>query len=182
MGPVVESQRGEDPLVLGMRVASDAKWNIGGHASVELVVRNASASDVKFSQTARADNGLSVVAIDKDGKEHQAEIAHFDGLLLWNHLLLPRSHVVMVKSFTLRFDPEQRGASKFGVAAFHLQPGEYTLRCTWNDARPEVAHAGEWTGELVNAEHKFTLTAAEATPPALETPKPPAAAKPRDRD
>jgi hypothetical protein len=71
---VLEWTRGEDPLVLGMRVASDAKWNIGGQARVELVVRNVSGSDVKFPQTLRADNGLSVVAIDKDGKEHQAEI------------------------------------------------------------------------------------------------------------
>ena len=82
MGDVVESKRGEDPLVLGMRVSSDAKWNIGGQARVELVVRNASGSDVKFPQMLRADNGLSVVAIDKDGKEHQADIAQFDSLLL----------------------------------------------------------------------------------------------------
>ncbi|MDZ4687695.1 MAG: hypothetical protein SH850_21700 [Planctomycetaceae bacterium] len=181
MGDVLESQRGEDPLVLGMRVASDAKWNIGGQARVELVVRNASGSDVQFPQTPRADNGLSVVAIDKDGKEHQAEIAQVDSWLVWNHLLLPRSHIVMVKSFTLRFDPEKRGVSKHGVAAFHIPPGNYKLRCKWNDARPEVAHDGEWTGELVSVEHKFNLAAAVATPPASETPKTPAASEPAQK-
>jgi hypothetical protein len=149
-------------MVLGMRVASDAKWNIGGQARVELVVRNFSGSDVKFSQTPRADNGLSVVAIDKDGKEHQAEIAQFDSWLVFNHLLLPRAHVVTVKSFTVRFDPEKRDVSEPGVAAFHLPPGNYKLRCKWNDAQPEVAHEGEWTGELVGVEHKFTLAAAQA--------------------
>ena len=77
-------------------------------------------------------------------------------------MLLPRSHVVMVKSFTLRFDPEKRSVSESGVAAFHLPPGDYTLRCKWNDARPKVAHEGEWTGELVSVEHQFTLTAAPA--------------------
>jgi hypothetical protein len=182
MDNVLEWTRGEGPLVLGMRVASDAKWNIGGQAKVELVVRNASGSDVKFPQTPRADNGLSVVAIDKDGKEHRAEIAQFDSWLVLNHLLLPRSHVVMVKSFTLRFDPEKRGVSKYGVAAFHLPPGDYTLRCKWSDARPEVVHEGEWTGELVSVEHKFNLAAAVATPPASETSKTPAASEPRNPD
>ena len=162
-------EQGDGPLVPGLRVASDAKWNIGGEARVELVVRNASSSDVKFAQTPRSDNGLSVVAIDKDGKEYQADIAQFDGLLVMNHLLLPPAHIVTVKSFTLRFDAEKRGVSEPGVAAFHLPPGDYTLRCKWNDARPDVSHEGEWTGELVSVDHKFTLTASEA--PASETPK-----------
>jgi hypothetical protein len=117
---------------------------------------------VKFTQTPRADNGLSVLAVDADGKEHQAEIAQFDGLLELNHLLLPRGHMVMVKSFTLRFDPEKRDASEPDVAAFHLPPSDYTLRCKWNDARRDVAHEGEWTGELVSVEHKFQLAAAPA--------------------
>ena len=149
-------------------MASDAKWNIGGEARVELVVRNASSSDVKFAQTPRSDNGLSVVAIDKDGKEYQADIAQFDGWLVMNHLLLPPAHIVTVKSFTLRFDAEKRGVSEPGVAAFHLPPGDYTLRCKWNDARPDVSHEGEWTGELENGELAFTLT---AVPPANGTPK-----------
>jgi hypothetical protein len=162
MGHVMESELGEGPLVLGMRVARDAKWNVGGQARVDLVLRNAGGSDVKFTQTPRADNGLSVLAVDADGKEHQAEIAQFDGLLELNHLLLPRGHIVMVKSFTLRFDPEKRDASEADVAAFHLPPGDYTLRCKWSDARRDVAHEGEWTGELVSVEHKFQLAAAPA--------------------
>jgi hypothetical protein len=117
---------------------------------------------VKFPQTPRSDNGLSVVAIDEGGKEHQAEIAPFDGLLTLDRLLLPRAHIVRVKAFTLRFDPEERDASEPDVAAFHLPPGDYTLRCKWNDARPEVTYEGEWTGELVSVEHQFTLTAAPA--------------------
>jgi serine/threonine protein kinase len=162
MGDVVEPKRGNRgryPLLLGMRIASDSKWNMGGQARVELVVRNAGGSDVKFSQTPRSDNGLSVVAIDNDGKEHPATIVQFDSWLVMNRLLLPPSHMVMVKAFTLRFDPEKLDVSDPGVAAFQLPPGDYTLRCKWSDARPEVAHAGEWTGELVSVGHKFTLAA-----------------------
>ncbi len=57
-----------------------------------------------------------------------------------------------------------------GVAAFHLEPGDYTLRCTWKDARPDIAHEGEWTGELTNSEHKFTLAAAASAQPSQEAP------------
>lgn len=163
--------RGDCPLEIGLRVAKDAKWNIGGQVRVEMVVRNLSGSDVKFSQSGRADNGLSVVAFDKDCKELVGEIAQFDAELGFNHLLLPRSHAVKVKSFMLRFDPDKRDVSEPQVAAFHLAPGDYTLRCKWNDAHPEVAHEGEWTGELVCDEHKFTLAAADATQPTSEAPK-----------
>ncbi|MEQ1851955.1 MAG: hypothetical protein ABMA01_10225, partial [Chthoniobacteraceae bacterium] len=136
---------------------------------VGLVVRNRSDSDVKFSYTFRLDNRLSVVVVDEAGKEHPAAVAHFDGLLTYQQMLLPAGHVATIAEFTLRFDPEKRVVSEPHVSAFHLPPGKYKLRCKWNDALPEVAHEGEWTGELVNEELEFTLAAAPA--PAAETPK-----------
>ncbi len=185
MGAVLEPSKPEgrdkEPLVLGVRTASDAQGRIGGTAKVGLVVRNRTGgigrnqpgSDVKFSYTGRLDNGLSVVAVDEAGKEHGATIAHFDGELGFQHMLLPVAHVASIKEFTVRFDAEKRGVSEPRVAAFHLPPGKYKLRCKWNDARPDVAHEGEWTGELVNEELTFTLAAAAA--PASETRKTPAA-------
>ncbi|MCY2964441.1 MAG: hypothetical protein NT069_12540, partial [Planctomycetota bacterium] len=172
MGAVLEpskpADRDREPLVLGVRTASDAQWRIGGTAKVGLVVRNRTGGigrnppgrDVKFSYTGRLDNGLSVVAVDEAGKEHGATIAQFDSLLGFQQMLLPVAHVVTIKEFTLRFDAEKRDVSEPHVAAFHLPPGKYKLRCKWNDARPEVAHEGEWTGELVNEELEFTLAAA----------------------
>lgn len=184
MGAVLEpskpDERNQEPLVLGVRTASDAQWRIGGTAKVGLVVRNRTGgigrnqpgSDVKFSYTGRLDNGLSVVAVDEAGKEHGATIAAFDSWLTFQHMLLPVAHVATIKEFTLRFDVEKRDVSEPFVAAFHLPPGKYKLRCTWNDARPDVAHEGEWVGELVNEELEFTLAAAVADPPpASEAPK-----------
>jgi hypothetical protein len=53
-----------------------------------------------------------------------------------------------------------------------------------SSARPggsrTYAAKGEWTGELVSAELKFKLAAAEETPPASETPKAPAASEPSE--
>ena len=77
----------------------------------------------------------------------------------------------MVKSFSVRFDAEERFDSDLNVAAFHLPPGDYTLRCQWNDAHPDVAHEGEWTGELVNEELEFTLTEAVTPPPTSDAAK-----------
>jgi hypothetical protein len=174
MGHVLDpSKLGDGPLVLGLRVANDAKWNIGSEARVELVVRNQSKEDVKFAQTLQSDVGLSVVAIDKDGKEHPAKIATSDtGLLVFNRWLLPKNgYVTMVKSFSIRFDAEERFDTDLNVAAFHLPPGDYTLRCQWNDAHPDVAHEGEWTGELVNEELEFTLTEAVTPPPTSDAAK-----------
>jgi beta-lactamase regulating signal transducer with metallopeptidase domain len=173
MGQVLEpSLQGDNPLVLGLRVDSDARWNIGGEARVELVVRNQSQEDVKFAQTLQSDVGLSVVAIDKDGKEYPAKIAPSDsGLLVFNRLLLPKNgYVTTVKSFTIRFDAEERFDSDINVVAFHLRPGDYKLCCKWNDPHPDVAHQGEWTGELVNEELKFTLTATVVAPQASDVP------------
>ena len=181
MGAVLEPSKPEDrdkePLVLGVRTTSDAKWHIGGTAKVGLVVRNRSdgigrnqpGSDVKFSYTGGLDSGLSVVAVDEAGKEHEATIAYFDGKLTFQQMLLPVAHVATIKEFTIRFDAEKRGVSEPHVAGFHLPPGKYKLRCKWNDARREVAHEGEWSGELVNEELEFTLAA--AAEPAAETPK-----------
>ncbi len=174
MGSALESSQRADhakePLVLGVRTASDAQWRIGGTAKVGLIVRNrtggigriGSGSDVKFSYTGRLDNGLSVVAVDESGKEYRATIAAFDGEFAFQQMLLPVAHVATIKEFTIRFDSEKRGVSEPHVAAFHLPPGKYKLRFKWNDARPDVAHEGEWTGELVNEELKFTLAAAVA--------------------
>ena len=183
MGGVLEpskpADREREPLVLGVRTASDAQWRMGGTARVGLVVRNCtgsigqknSGSDVKFSYTGRIDNGLSIVAVDEAGKEHQAAIAQFDGELGFQQMLLPVAHVAIIKEFTLRFDPEKRDVSEPHVAAFHLPPGKYKLRFKWNDAHPDVAHEGEWTGELVNEEFEFTLTEAVASSPASEASK-----------
>lgn len=164
MGEVMEPSRPGDRdkelLVLGVRAAIDAQWRIGGAARVGLVVRNRSDGDVKFSYTGRLDNGISIVAVDEAGKEHGAATAQFDGLLTFQEMLLPAAHVATIKQFTIRFDAEKRGVSEPSVAAFHLPPGKYKLRCEWNDAHPDVAHEGEWTGELVNDELEFTVAAA----------------------
>jgi hypothetical protein len=174
MGRILDPKKLVDgPLVLGLRVANDANWRIGSETRVELVVRNQSQEDVKFAQTLQSDIGLSVVAIDEDGKEYPAKIAPSDsGLLVFNRLLLPKNgYVTMVKSFSIRFDAEERFDSDLNVAAFHLPPGDYTMRCQWNDALPDVAHEGEWTGELVNEELEFTLAEAVTPPPTSEAAK-----------
>lgn len=179
MGAVLEPSKPEDrakePLVPGVRTASNAQWRIGGTARVGLVVRNRSNGDVKFSYTGRLDNGLSIVAVDEAGKEHGAVIAQFDGLLTFQQMLLPEAHVATIKEFTLRFDAEKRDVSEPFVEAFHLPPGQYKLRCKWNDAHPDVAHEGEWAGELVNEDLEFTLAAPAV--PAAEKPKGAAAVK-----
>lgn len=174
MGHILNpSTLGDDPLVLGLRVGNDAKWNIGSEVRVELVVRNQSTDDVKFAQTLRSDVGLSVVAIDKDGQEHPAWTTPVDtGLLFFNRWLLPKNgYVATVKSFAIRFDAEERFDSELNVAVLHLPPGDYKLRCKWSDASPDVAHEGEWVGELVNEELSFTLTDGDTPQPASETPK-----------
>lgn len=71
---------------------------------------------------------------------------------------LPYTHIATIKEFTIRFDPEKRDVSESHVAAFHLPPGTYTLCCKWNDAHPDVAHEGEWTGELETGELDFKVT------------------------
>ncbi len=131
MGAVLEPSKPEDrdkePLVLGVRTASDAQWRIGGTAKVGLVVRNRSASDVKFAYTLRCDNLLTVEAVDEVGKLHQADWGH-DGLLVFQRMSLPAAHVAAIAEFTLRFDSEKRDVSKTHVRAFHLPPGKYKLR------------------------------------------------------
>jgi beta-lactamase regulating signal transducer with metallopeptidase domain len=167
MGPTLETSGHESddgPLVLGLRVAKDPNWRIGGQVRVELTLRNQSKKEVLFTHTGRSDNGLSVVAIDQNGKEHHADIAQFDSLLVFLPKMLPPFHTTTVKSFLLRFDSEKRDVSDPGVAAFHLPPGDYKLQCRWNDARPEVAHEGEWTGELTSVAHTFHLAATDEPP------------------
>jgi hypothetical protein len=78
-------------------------------------------------------------------------------------MLLPEAHVATIKEFTLRFDAEKRDVSEPFVEAFHLPPGQYKLRCKWNDAHPDVAHEGEWAGELVNETLKCTTRASGDT-------------------
>ncbi|RLS52997.1 MAG: hypothetical protein DWH91_15345 [Planctomycetota bacterium] len=174
MEPTLEtpgSESDDGPLVLGLRVAKDPNWRIGSQVRIELTVRNQSKKDVLFTHTGRSDNGLSVVAIDQNGKEHHAYIAQFDSLLVFLPKMLPPFHTTTVKSFLLRFDSEKRDVSDPGVAAFHLPPGDYKLQCRWGDARPEVAHEGEWTGELTSVPHGFSLAAANAAP-TVEEPAP----------
>ena len=160
-------------LILGLRTAGDAQWRIGGTAKVGLVVRNQSKSDVKFAFSDMLDSGLSIVAIDEAGKEHKADVARTPlGFVKRQQMLLPPGHVATVREFILRFDAEKLDAGDSHIAAFYLPAGKYKLRCKWSDANPTGAHEGEWTGELVGGEHKFTLAAAA---PASETPKTPAA-------
>ena len=178
MGPTLETSGHESddgPLVLGLRVAKVPNWRIGGQVRVELTVRNQSKKEVLFTHTGRSDNGLSVVAIDQNGKEHHADIAQFDSLLVFLPKMLPPFHTTTVKSFLLRFDSEKRDVSDPGVAAFHLPPGDYKLQCRWNDAQSEVAHEGEWTGELTSVAHAFHLAAADEPPGQPPGPKDPTA-------
>ncbi|MEZ6092309.1 MAG: hypothetical protein R3C05_30770 [Pirellulaceae bacterium] len=157
MGPMTWSNLQESPLQIGMRVARDAQWKIGGSVTVQLWVRNLSKSDVKFAQSGRSDNGLKVWATDKDGQEHRAEIAQFEGLLVIDHLLLPPYHGVLVKEFSVRLDAAKSDVTKPYVAALQLAPGDYSLHCEWSDAYGGNSHEGEWTGELKTEAHKFSL-------------------------
>jgi len=92
-------------------------------------------------------------------------------MLTFQQMLLPVAHIATIKEFTIRFAPEKRDVSEPHVAAFHLPPGTYQLHCSWNDAHPDVAHEGEWTGELMSEELEFKLTGAVTPPPASEAPK-----------
>jgi hypothetical protein len=163
----------EKELILGLRTASDAQWRIAGTVKVGLVVRSNTKSDVKFAFSDMLDSGLSIVAIDEVGKEHQADVARTPfGFVKRQQMLLPgNSHVATVKEFTLRFDAEKRPVTEPHIASFHLPPGKYTLRCKWSDASPHDAHEGEWSGELVSGEHRFTLAAAVG-PTAITTLQP----------
>ena len=77
----------KEGLSAGSRVTGDAR--IGGEVTVELWVRNSSAKDVKFSHSPRVDVGMHVVAKDKDGKDHSADITSFRAYPVFGHLLLP---------------------------------------------------------------------------------------------
>ena len=152
----------KDGLSAGLRVIGDAR--IGGEVKAELWVRNSSVKDVKFSQNSRSDIGLSVVAKDKDGKEHAADITQFDGYPVFLHLLLPPGHVVKVKQFAVRLDAQKNNALAAGVAGFHLPPGDYKLHAKWSDSHALVTHADDWTGELISGEVDLKIATADAAP------------------
>ncbi len=171
-----ENERGNGPLVLGLRIAGDADWWIGGQVKGELTVRNTSDENVLFKRAPRSDIGLSVVAIDPHGKEHQADFAQFDGgWPVLYPILLPPGHIMTVKEFTLQFDSRKDGSASY-LGVLPLPTGDYTLKFRWHDARPEVAHEDEWTGELTSVAHKFQLAAADeplGKPLTPEDPNPP---------
>lgn len=147
-------------LSAGIRVIDDAR--IGGEVKAELWVRNSGAKDVTFSQCHRADVGLSVVAKDKDGKEHSADITQFRGLPIFSHWLLPPGHIVKVKEFTLKLGSRKNDELERGWVSLDLPPGDYKLRVKWSDSHALMTHAGDWTGELTTDEVDLKIAAANA--------------------
>jgi hypothetical protein len=146
-------------LSAGIRIIGDART--GGEVKVELWVRNSGAKDVTFSQCARADVGLSVVAKDKDGKEHSAEITQFRGRPIFSHWLLPPGHIVKVKEFTSKLGSKKNDERERGSVSLDLPPGDYKLRAKWSDSHALVTHAGDWTGELTTGEVDLKIAAAD---------------------
>ena len=140
----------KDGLSAGLRVIGDAR--LSGEVRVELWVRNSSAKDVKFSQCLRADVGLSVVAKDKDGKDHSADITLFLGKPGFSHLLLPSGHGVKVKDFSVKFGAGKNDKLESGWVNLQLTPGDYKLRAVWSDTTSRGAAEGEWTGKLTTGE------------------------------
>jgi len=150
----------KDGLSAGIRIIGDTR--IGGEVKAELWVRNSGAKDVKFSQNSRTDIGLKVIAKDKKGEEHYADITQFDGYPIFSHLLLPAGHIVKVKEFTLRLDAQKNKEVAANVAGFHLPPGDYKLHVKWSDSHSLVTHTGDWTGELTTGEVDLKIAAADA--------------------
>ncbi len=150
----------KEGLSTGLRIIGEAR--IGGEVKAELWVRNSSAKDVKFSQCLRADVGLSVVAKDKDGKEHSTDITSFRRKPGFHHLLLPPGHIVKVKEFNVKFGAGKNDKLEPGWVNLQLTPGDYKLRAVWSHTTSMVAPEGEWTGKVTTGEVAFKLAAADA--------------------
>ena len=165
-------------LSAGIRVTGEAR--IGGEVKAELWVRNSSAKDVKFSHCHRADVGMYVVAKDKAGKDHSADITSFRSYPVFGRLLLPPGHIVKLKEFSVKFRAGKNDTLESGWVNLDLTPGDYKLRAVWSDTTSRGAAEGEWTGKLTTGEVDFKLTAANAgadtgkpniAAPAAPTPK-----------
>ena len=150
----------KDGLSAGIRVTGEAR--IGGEVKAELWVRNSSAKDVKFSHCHRADVGMRVVAKDKAGKDHSADITSFRGRPVFGRLLLPPGHIVKLKEFSVKFRAGKNDKLESGWVNLDLTPGDYKLRAVWSDTTSRGAAEGEWTGKLTTGEVDFKLTAANA--------------------
>jgi hypothetical protein len=137
-------------LSTGLRIIGDAR--VGGEVRVELWVRNSDEKDLKFSKCHRADVGLHVVANDKEGKEHYADITQFRGYPVFSHLLLPPGHIVKVKEFSVKIGSKKNDELESGWVSLDLTPGDYMLRAKWTDTTSGAAHEGEWTGDLTAGE------------------------------
>ncbi len=138
-------------LRLGMRLPETPPWRIGGQVGVQLWVANVGAEEVKFGHSPRTDAGLSVIARDKDGKEHRAQITQYRGMLYYLPWLLPPSHSVKVMEFNVRFDPPGTSGEQGRDAVFQLAAGDYTLHCVWTTPRLANAPTTDWEGKLTSA-------------------------------
>ncbi len=154
----------QDGLRLGMRILAPAGWRLGGHVGVELWVANMSPQEVKFGHSGRTDAGLSVIARDKDGKEHSADITQYRGMLFYLPWRLPPSHSVKVKEFNVRFDPPGTPGEHGRDAVFQLAPGDYKLNCVRTTSRLPNAPAGDWDGKLTSSEMAVKLLPAATNP------------------
>ncbi len=145
-----EEQNG---LCIGLKM-DGREWRTGGAVKVELWLRNSGENDVKFHHSARNDIGLRVFLKAADGKEHDANIAQFDGYPVFTKRRLKAGHAFKAKAFTLQLaKPEKITTDPW----FDLPAGAYTFRCelaipgtTSTDAAGKtiVPAEGEWSGTI----------------------------------
>jgi hypothetical protein len=155
----------QNGLRIGMRVAANEGWRLGGKVKVELWAHNPGAKDIWLvANPGRSDVGLTVSAKDSTGREHFAENGNVTVIAIPMHCVLPAGHVAKVKDFTLSFDaPDNQETAWFEPKFRALEAGDYKLRCMWSDAHPLVSGDGEWTGALTTGEQPFNLTAQVAS-------------------
>lgn len=159
----------QDGLCVGMRIAEDAEWYVGGEVKVELWACNSGQNDVRFQYCPRRDIGLRVSMKGPDGKEHVAAMRQYRGMPSFHRVLLPGGHMFKLKEFSVVLLPP--GGKHDGAEPhFTLPAGDYQFRCEVDLPGTTGANAqgqqvtpaeGEWTGKLRTSQFGAKVGAAK---------------------
>ncbi len=157
----------KDGLQVGIRVNGEA--SIGGKVLVELWITNSGKEDVRFVQCGRIDVGLRVMAKDKSGKDHSAEIPGDRSRPVFHGIQLPPGHITKLKEFALDLKSEAGAPPSAQRASLTVLPGDYKLRVKWSDSDPLGLTSGEVNLKIAAANTAAGLKGADAriTPESL---------------
>ena len=134
----------KDGLQVGIRVNGEA--SIGGKVLVELWITNSGKEDVRFVQCGRIDVGLRVMAKDKSGKDHSAEIPGDRSRPVFHGIQLPPGHITKLKEFALDLKSEAERPTVGAEGKSHGPARRLQTAREMERFRPTRTH--EWRGEL----------------------------------